>query len=398
MSSRPNSRQPRNAVELFRRDQYEPANIKEAMLKLSDASKYQEFATCVQNIDSWTHQDAIGFLLRKPDAELFKFCVSKIPEWAELQVLDLQFASWRYIRSLTSSFGHLVALTELDLSGNRLASLPDDICNLTKLTVLDLERNGLASLPKQFGQLTKLTNLNLDQNSLTSLPSTFVNLTNLTELALQSNKFSEATRPPRAITNKRDPQAINDWIITFLPAERSKNRQWITEACRPLKGTLFYAAILEELNDPTTESIGPTIDLSQLESGVLKQIKMLGAFKSFKTSAEQSSDSIEISDADSFVEIYKWLKDNVGFVAPTGMRALNWSTNSIRLETWVGERNANFLSTCKHRIQLLNYAEEHQVPAFLGLLAAYVISELWGKSQDEMKTFITDNGFYTETC
>jgi Leucine-rich repeat (LRR) protein len=56
----------------------------------------------------------------------------------------------------------------LDLSNNKLTSLPDSFGNL-KVNRLYLSNNKLTSLPDSFGNL-KLNYLNLSNNKLTSLP------------------------------------------------------------------------------------------------------------------------------------------------------------------------------------------------------------------------------------
>jgi hypothetical protein len=70
--------------------------------------------------------------------------------------------------------------SELDLSGLRLLSLPEQIGNLTQLMRLDLYRNQLQALPDCFANLVYLTQLTAEDNSLTALPDWIGNLTCLT--------------------------------------------------------------------------------------------------------------------------------------------------------------------------------------------------------------------------
>jgi hypothetical protein len=62
----------------------------------------------------------------------------------------------------------LLNLTELDLSGNGLSTLPESIGNLTNLTDLDLSYNDLNTLPKSIGNLTNLNVLDLRENNVHS--------------------------------------------------------------------------------------------------------------------------------------------------------------------------------------------------------------------------------------
>ena len=95
-------------------------------------------------------------------------------EWPGVRVdarrvvnLDL---SMEKIRSLPSAIGNLTALKVLDLSMNYLAHLPESIGNLTSLNVLDLRSNALTNIPISIGKLTSLDTMGLDNNEITNLP------------------------------------------------------------------------------------------------------------------------------------------------------------------------------------------------------------------------------------
>lgn len=57
------------------------------------------------------------------------------------------------------------AVEHLDLSGNRLTTIPADIVELKNLTSLDISRNDLINIPKQLNELGLLKSLNLLGNS-----------------------------------------------------------------------------------------------------------------------------------------------------------------------------------------------------------------------------------------
>ena len=103
---------------------------------------------------------------------------------------------------ISSEFGKLSGLTELDLSENWLGGkIPSDLGNLTNLEKLNLSRNGLSGkIPSDLGNLTNLEKLNLSRNGLSGkIPSDLGNLTNLQtnlqELDLSYNNLSGSLSP-----------------------------------------------------------------------------------------------------------------------------------------------------------------------------------------------------------
>jgi small GTP-binding protein len=93
------------------------------------------------------------------------------------------------LTSLPAEIGKLTNLTKLDLSRNRLTSLPAEIVELKSLIWLDLSRNRLTSLPAEIVELKNLTKLSLSFNQLETLPTEIAELTNLTELNLSKNQL-----------------------------------------------------------------------------------------------------------------------------------------------------------------------------------------------------------------
>lgn len=77
--------------------------------------------------------------------------------------------------------------TVLDLSCNKLTTLPSDFCGLTHLVKLDLSKNKLRQLPADFGRLVNLQHLDLLNNRLVTLPVSFAQLKSLKWLDLKDN-------------------------------------------------------------------------------------------------------------------------------------------------------------------------------------------------------------------
>jgi len=80
--------------------------------------------------------------------------------------------------------------SKLDLSYLRIDELPNSICELTNLRELNIQGNELTELPENIGRLQKLKFVNLSRNNLEILPKSFENLTNLIRLDVSYNRLS----------------------------------------------------------------------------------------------------------------------------------------------------------------------------------------------------------------
>ena len=78
----------------------------------------------------------------------------------------------------------------LDLSENRLNSLPTDIGTFEKLKHLKVNKNKLGLLPESLGHLQKLESLSVCDNEIRGLPQSLSNLTHLKKVSgFQNGKF-----------------------------------------------------------------------------------------------------------------------------------------------------------------------------------------------------------------
>jgi len=95
--------------------------------------------------------------------------------------------------------GKLAGTTRLSLS-SKLESFPTEIFDLAEtLEVLDLSRNRLNTLPDDFGRLKKLKILFLSENHFTQLPTVLSDCPSLTMIGFKSNQiveFPEDALPP----------------------------------------------------------------------------------------------------------------------------------------------------------------------------------------------------------
>ncbi|XP_049308704.1 phospholipase A2 inhibitor-like [Bactrocera dorsalis] len=101
------------------------------------------------------------------------------------------------LQNLTQEyFQNLVALRQLDLAGNNMKILDENVfATLTHLNLLNLSHNGIAELlPNQFAKLNKLIILDLSYNSLTYLSAKLFEKTPLLwQLKLKGNQLHDTT-------------------------------------------------------------------------------------------------------------------------------------------------------------------------------------------------------------
>jgi internalin A len=119
------------------------------------------------------------------------------------QLTNLTFLDLRsnQLTALPESIGQLANLMSLDLRLNRLTVLPDSICQLTSLTSLNISYNRLMSLPEFIGRLVKLDYFRISSNNLNELPGSIGELTNLTTLDITSNKLTALPESIGTLTN-----------------------------------------------------------------------------------------------------------------------------------------------------------------------------------------------------
>lgn len=82
-------------------------------------------------------------------------------------------------------------LRNLDLSKNRLTSLPDDVCKLKLLKQLNLDTNKIDTIPESICNMKKLELFNISNNLVRFLPESFCKLSNLKQVYLNNNSLKE---------------------------------------------------------------------------------------------------------------------------------------------------------------------------------------------------------------
>lgn len=128
------------------------------------------------------------------ELEICRSSITSIPEsitgLLNLKVLKLKANEFQ---EFPSSLCDLEQLQELDLSHNTLHRVSPSISKLTKLQVLKLCDTGLVGeVCEEIGELAALEELNLSSNKLKSLPTTMNKLMRLSKLNLSRNTFERA--------------------------------------------------------------------------------------------------------------------------------------------------------------------------------------------------------------
>ncbi|KAM9695202.1 protein flightless-1 homolog isoform 4-T4 [Trichechus inunguis] len=112
----------------------------------------------------------------------------QLPAMLALQTLHLRNTQ-RTQNNLPTSLEGLSNLSDVDLSCNDLARVPECLYTLPSLRRLNLGSNQITELSLCIDQWTHVETLNLSRNQLTSLPSAICKLTKLKKLYLNSNKL-----------------------------------------------------------------------------------------------------------------------------------------------------------------------------------------------------------------
>ena len=129
----------------------------------------------------------------------------------------------------------------LDLHGLSLEAVPTDIFNqpllLDTLTTLDLSQNKLKSLPAELSNFPKLRELLLDDNQLASLPVTLCDCTALRSICIDGNPlprellslYGKARGVSGTSGRGRDVSAVLQWLVAHEEKELAREQHQVEE-------------------------------------------------------------------------------------------------------------------------------------------------------------------------
>jgi len=148
---------------------------------------------------------------------LEKFPPELVQVTGSLRNLDL---SSNKMATLPANIGAFKLLKNLNVAKNRIKEIPQGIENLIKLEMLNLSFNHISALPPSINKLKSLKEVNLSNNSLTEFPLGFSGLKHLNSINLAKNKI---TKVPDGVEGIEATEIIlNENQISSLSASIAK--------------------------------------------------------------------------------------------------------------------------------------------------------------------------------
>lgn len=165
----------------------------DALQKLSKLASLQRLAIESTQGNFIEIPSNIGLFKHLDDLTLSNNGHKEIPtEIGNLTSLTAVDFSDNSLTKLPESFGNLKLLEALSLDGNEFTEdIMPIIVKLKELTDLDLSANKISSIPAEIGSLDALEDLDLSENPITSLPPEIKNLKKLESLYLYQTKISD---------------------------------------------------------------------------------------------------------------------------------------------------------------------------------------------------------------
>ncbi len=140
---------------------------------------------------------------------LFILCFSSV--FAQTPI-----ASENIFTSLDSALKAPEKVYVLNLSKQKLTTVPSEIIQFTNLQQLNLGKNKLTELPDFIGKLKSLQSLNIEKNRIQRLPASIGQCRNLTELIANRNPLEEL---PAEMSELNKLEVLDVWgtDVTALP-------------------------------------------------------------------------------------------------------------------------------------------------------------------------------------
>ncbi|KAI8113653.1 hypothetical protein M9435_003648 [Picochlorum sp. BPE23] len=198
-------------------------------------------AICVTNHSLPSLPKGVGNLANLREINVSGNLIERIPEeigrLRSLETLDIHN---NCIRELPESLGGLASLQELNAMGNRIERVPESLGRLRSLQVLGLKDNCLTELPDVFSGLQELREVYLTGNTLESLPDSMCECQSLVKIQLSHNgtlkhlpeKIGQLSRLELFRAACCDLQHIPESLMN------AHSLSWLSIAGNPLAGSL----------------------------------------------------------------------------------------------------------------------------------------------------------------
>jgi len=174
--------------------------------------KIPPFIGEISELESLIIKDNEVYKIKEIPEELFK-----LKKLKELTIGDGNRIGYdKKISIIPTSIGKLSELEKLQLDGNQIKELPNELFQLKKLKELSFNLNDIETIPSAIGNLSELELLSIDSNGIKKLPDELFNLKKLKELKLRSNLIEEI---PPSIENLTELEKLDlyDNFIKELP-------------------------------------------------------------------------------------------------------------------------------------------------------------------------------------
>ena len=173
--------------------------IGDAKLMTKDALEALRWQMTQQTEQLATLAESMGRMVGLEKLSLDKNQISEINSVGKMQSLKTFSISGNKLASLPEDLCQLRSLKKLAVHGNRLYELHTSIGLLTNLETLDLRSNHLTYLPVSIGQLQALKHLDIAENKLGSLVLSVCHLKNLERIDVKDNPLQ---KPPLSLAKQ----------------------------------------------------------------------------------------------------------------------------------------------------------------------------------------------------
>jgi len=201
-----------------------------------------------------------------------------------LKILNL---SHNKIASIPDSIFGFIHLEHLDLSFNIIELLPTSICLLEKLRKLNLSNNHLRKLPTNIDQLASLEKINLISNQLEHLPISLGNIPTLKVVLVSDNPLLSATEDADSVTTSS--QLLEHLRSCYARSVSPTHPMSLINSFNRIRGSVFDSRVL---NAGSAQSLFGQMQAQAVNTGNRLLTPMIPPTSATTLDAERLKDAI----------------------------------------------------------------------------------------------------------